>query len=87
MKLGTPLSFGLIYNFLDLKLKKLELYLEEKLSLEFIKTTKLPTETYILFAQNKSISLIICVDYRVLNRITIQNHNILFLFFQMFNRV
>ncbi len=50
---GTKLFYCLIYKFLGLKLEKLRLYLEEKLTLKFIEVSKLPARIFILFVMNK----------------------------------
>jgi hypothetical protein len=70
---GTQPSFGLIYNLFQNKLAALRDYLDENLAKNFIRHSKSPTGTSIIFVKKKDGSIWICVDYYGLNKITIKN--------------
>lgn len=67
LKVETTTFPDLIYNFLDLKLKELKIYRQEKYALVFIKPSKLQAGEIILYSSNKNRSLKPCFDYRYLN--------------------
>ena len=48
-------------------------YLEENLGKEFIRALRLPTTSLVIFVRKLVSRLRFCVDYRVLNVITIKN--------------
>ena len=73
--------FDLIYNFLELELKELNLYLVKKLALRFTESKESPLLTLILFTKNETGSLRRCVDYKNLNRYLFP------LFSEMFDRL
>jgi hypothetical protein len=73
LKPGTQPPFGPLYGLSEPELKALKEYLEENLDKGFIRPSKSPASSPILFVKKKDGSLRLCVDYRGLNSITIRN--------------
>ena len=73
IKEGSEPPFGPIYSLSLLELKVLKEYIEDNLRKGFIRPSKSPAASPILFVKKKDGSLRLCVDYRGLNRITIRN--------------
>jgi hypothetical protein len=71
---GAQPPFGPIYNLSQMELATLREYIDENLSKNFIRHSKLPTGAPILFVKKKDGSLRICMDCRGLNKITKKNH-------------
>jgi hypothetical protein len=70
---GAQPSFGPIYNLSQNELSALKDYIKENLTKNFIRYSKSPISTLILFIKKKDRSLRMCVDYRGLNKITVKN--------------
>ena len=56
--------YGPIYSLKPIELKMLKTYIEANLANDFIRPSKSPAGTLILFVQKKNISLRLCVDYQ-----------------------
>ena len=69
------------------ELKILRAYLEENLKKRFIRKSKSPVSTPILFVPKKDRSLRLYVDYRGLNAVTIKNRYPLLLISKIIDRV
>ena len=65
--------FGPIYSLGLVKLKILKTYIETNLANGFIRPSKSPTGSPILFDWKPNRKLCLCVDYWGLNNITIKN--------------
>ena len=65
--------YGPIYSLGLMKLEALETYIKANLASSFIRSSKSPAGTPILFIQKKDSSLCLYVDYRKLNNPTIKN--------------
>ena len=65
--------FGPIYSLGLVELKTLKTYIETNLANSFIRPSKSPAGTPILFDRKPDRRLRLCVDYRGLNNITIKN--------------
>ena len=84
---GKEPLYRLIYPLLQTKLAALHDFLEENLAKGFIRESKSPAGTPILFVPKKDGSLRLCVDYRGLNTITIKNYYLLPLVTEIIDRV
>ena len=62
-----------IYSLGSVKLKTLKAYIEINLANGFIKTSKSPADTSILFDEKSDGFFRLCVDYQGLNNLTIKN--------------
>ena len=69
--------FGSLYNLLNSELKTLQEYLNDALTKEWIRHSTSPAGASVLFIFKRDSSLCLCVDYWVLNKITIKNHHTL----------
>ena len=67
------LPYGRIYSLSEMELKALRTYIEVNLRNRFIQRSSSATAAPILFVKKKDGALCLCVDYRVLNKITIKN--------------
>ncbi len=65
--------YGPIYNVEPVELETLKAYIKINLANGFIRPSKSPTGTPILFDKKPNDSLGLCVDYRGLNNLTIKN--------------
>ena len=70
---GTQPPFDPIYSLSQNELASLWEYLDENLAKNFIRHSKSPAGTPILFVKKKDGSLRMCLDYRGLNKITVKN--------------
>ena len=70
---GKQTPYGSIYSLGPMELEMLKVYIETHLKTGFIRPSKSPTGTPILFDKNPDGSLQLCVDYRGLNNLTIKN--------------
>ena len=70
---GSKLPYRRIYNLSEVELCALKAYIETNLENGFIQRSSSPAASLILFVRKKDGSLHLCVDYRALNNITIQN--------------
>ena len=73
LKEGTTPSFGPLYSLSKHELEALRKWLDENLSIGFIRTSSSPAGSPILFVKKMDCSLRLCVDYRDLNEKTIKN--------------
>ena len=71
---GTHPLFGPIYNLSHAEFAALREYIDENLSKNFIRYSKSPARSPILFVKKKYRFLYMCVDYRGLNKVTKKNH-------------
>ena len=65
--------YGLIYSLEPMELKILKTYIKPNLVSSFIKPSKSPADTQILFVRKKDSSLYLIVNYQGLNNLTIKN--------------
>ncbi len=65
--------YGFIYSLEPMELETLKAYIENNLGNSFIRPSKSPTRTPILFDKKPDGSLKLCVDYRGLNNLIIKN--------------
>jgi hypothetical protein len=70
---GTTAPYGPIYPLSEKELKLLKDYIDEHLAKGFIRPSKSPASSPILFSLKKDGALRLCVDYRKLNAITVKN--------------
>ena len=70
---GACPPFGPIYGLSEPELDALRGYIDENLAKGFIRHSKSPAGSPILFVKKKDGSLRLCVDYRGLNKVTIRN--------------
>jgi hypothetical protein len=70
---GIQLPFGPINNLSQTELVALHEYIDKNLSKKFIRHSKSPAKTPILFVKKKDGSLRMCVDYRGINKIIKKN--------------
>ena len=61
------------YRMAPPELRELKAQLEELLSKGFIRSSISPWGALVLFVKKKDESLLLCIDYRQLNRVTIRN--------------
>ncbi len=66
-------SYGPIYSLGPVELETLKAYIENNLANGFIRSSKSPAETPILFDKKSDGSLKLCVNYRDINKLTIKN--------------
>ncbi len=69
--------YSLIYSLGSVKLEMLKAYIKNNLANGFIRSSKFPAETPILFNQKPNRSLRLCIDYQDLNNLTIKNRYLL----------
>ena len=84
---NAQVPFGPIYNLSQDELAILKEYIDENLAKGFIRHSKSPAGTPILFVKKKDESLQICVDYRGLNKVTIKNRYPLLLISGLLNQL
>ena len=61
------------YRMAPLELKELKVHMEELVSKCFVRPSTSPWGAPVLFVKKKDGSLILCIDYRELNKVTIRN--------------
>ena len=71
---GAKPPIGPIYSLLPVKLATLREYIDDLLSMGFIRPSKSPYAAPVLFINKKDGTLRLCVDYRGLNAITRKDH-------------
>ena len=74
---NKQLSFGPIYSLGPVELETLKTYIKTNLANSFIRASKFPVGTLILFHWKLDRNLRLCVDYWGLNNITIKNRYLL----------
>ena len=77
LKEGKEPPYGLLYRMSQDELLVLKNYLKENLSKGFIRASRSPATTPVLFAKKLGGRLRFCVDYQGLNAITIKNRYLL----------
>ena len=73
MQPGKEHPWGPIYNLSPMDLEVLREYIDENLANEFIQHSRSPVGAPIFFVKKKDGLLPLVVDYRGLNKVTIQN--------------
>ena len=84
---GQDPPFGPLYNLSSSELKTLQEYLNNALAKGWIRHSTSPAEAPVLFISKKNGSLHLCVNYQVLNKITIKNHHTLPLINETLNQL
>jgi len=84
---GSKPVFGPIYNLSETELQVLKEYIEENLRKRFIRPSTSPFGAPVLFVKKPDGSLRLCVDYRVLNHMTIKNRYPLLLISELLDRI
>ena len=79
--------YGSIYNLSETELKALKEYIDNMVAKGFIRPSKSPFGSPVLFVIKPDGSLRLCVDYRKLNDITIKNRYALPLISELFDRL
>jgi hypothetical protein len=79
--------YGSIYNLSETELKTLKDYIDNMVAKGFIRPSKSPFGSPVLFVKKPDGSLRLCVDYRKLNDITIKNRYALPLMSELFDRL
>jgi hypothetical protein len=79
--------FGSIYNMSETELQFLKDYIDDMVAKGFIRPSKSPFGSPVLFVQKPDGSLRLCVDYRKLNEVTIKNRYALPLMSELFDRL
>jgi len=84
---GFNIPDGWIYNLSEVELKTLKAYIETNLANGFIQRSSSRAAAPIVFAKKKDGGLQLCVDYRALNRATVNNRYPLPLISEMLDRL
>jgi hypothetical protein len=79
--------YGPIYNLSETELQALKEYIDNMVAKGFIRPSKSPFGSPVLFVKKPDGSLRLCVDYRKLNDITIKNRYALPLISELFDRL
>ncbi len=87
LELGKQPPYGPIYSLGPVELETLKTYIKTNLVNGFIRHSKSPAGTSILFVRKTDGSLRFCVDYRGLNNLTIKNRYPLPLIGESLNRL
>ena len=87
LKKNKSSSYDFIYFLSKSELKIFRKYLNKHLKNDFIRLFQLFTEALILFIKKKNDSLRLCVNYKVLNSLTIKNKYFLSLIGESLNRL
>ena len=82
---NKQLPYSLIYSLRPMKLEILKTYIKANLASNFIRLSKFPSDTLILFVQKKDGSLRLCVEYQEFNNLTIRNSYLLPLIGKLLN--
>ena len=80
-------AYGPIYSLELMELKTLKAYIEINPANSFIRPSKFPTDTPILFDQKEDSSLQLYINYRGLNNLTIKNLYLLPLIGELLDRL
>jgi RNase H-like domain found in reverse transcriptase/Reverse transcriptase (RNA-dependent DNA polymerase)/Integrase zinc binding domain/Chromo (CHRromatin Organisation MOdifier) domain/Integrase core domain len=84
---GQEPPYGPLYPLSQAELEVLRRYLQENLDKGFIRPSKSPAGSPILFVPKKDGTLRLCVDYRGLNKVTVKNRYPLPLMGEILDRV
>ena len=84
---GSKPFYGLIYNLSETELRHLKEYIERMLAQGWIRPSKSPFGSPILFVKKPDGSLRLVVDYRKLNAMIIKNRYLLPLISELLNRI
>ena len=84
---GAKPVYGSIYNLSETELQALKEYIDKMLAKGFIRPSKSPFGSPVLFVKKPDGSLRLCVDYRKLNEITVKNRYPLPLISELFDRI
>ena len=79
--------YGPIYNLSETELQTLKEYIDRMLAKGFIRPSKSPFGSSVLFVKKPDGSLHLCVDYRKLNDITIKNRYLFPFISELFDRI
>ena len=71
--LGVAPIFISLYRMTPIELKELKTQLQELLDKKFIRPSVSPWGTLVLFMKKKDGTMRLCIDYRLLNRVTMKN--------------
>ena len=74
---GKQQPYGPIYSLRPMELETLETYIQTYMKNIFMRPSKFPAGAPILFDKKPDGSLLLCVDYRGLNNLTIKNRYLL----------
>jgi len=81
------LPYGRIDNLLEFQLRMLKAYIEANITNGFIQRSRSPVAAPMLFATKNDGELRLCVDYRALNKVTVNNWYHLPIISEMLDRV
>jgi hypothetical protein len=84
---GVKPFYRPLYTLSERELRILRDYLVEKKEIGWIRRSKSPAKTSILFVPKPDDSLRLCVDYRALNKVTVKNRHPLFLINETLDRM
>ena len=70
---GVVPNFKALYQMNILEINELKLQLQKLIDKNYIRPSVSPSEASILFVKKKYVTLRLCIDYRQLNKITIEN--------------
>ena len=70
---GVAPIFISLYRMTPIELKELKTQLQELLDKKFIRPSVSPWDTLVLFMKKKDGTMRLCIDYRLLNRVTMKN--------------
>ena len=70
---GVAPIFISLYRMTPIELKELKTQLQELLDKKFIRPSVSPWGTLVLFMKKKDGTMRLCIDYRLLNRVTMKN--------------
>ena len=87
LKEGSPIPNQALYGMSRTEIEELRRYLDENLSKGFIRASKSPAASPVMFVKKPGGGLRFCVDYRGLNAITIKNRYPLPLITETLNRL
>ena len=87
LKEGFPIPNQALYGMSRTEIEELRRYLDENLSKGFIRASKSPAASPVMFVKKPGGGLRFCVDYRGLNAITIKNRYPLPLITETLNRL
>ena len=84
---SQQLPYGSIYSLRPVELEIVKAYIETNLANGFIRLSKSPASTFILFDRKSNSLFQFCVNYRGLNNLTIKNKYLLPLIWELLDRL